>query len=275
VLGYDHLDKSILQLVPSVICTSGSIHGVVEGYMIEQQWEEITDEKLTEFVFTVCQSARNDSVRALYLECIHGIGHALMFITGNNLPLSLKLCDNVPPLPPMSDATLCYSGVFMENNLGAAGDNRTASGHVSDYLSRPDDPLYPCSILEEQYLPLCYQYRADFSLRLNGDFDKAIELCLQVPDKYQSFCFYRLGKSISYRIPEHVQVIAMCDKVYPLAGSTLRLKCLEGVIAVILWKYEDDAGKLASFCNLFKKEGGAHECHDIATRLKNERQNNK
>jgi len=221
----------------SFICTGGSLHGVVEGYVIEQQWEEITDEKLREFVLTVCQNATSDSVHALHDECTHGIGHALMFLTGNDLPLSLKLCDALPVSSISNFGNLCYTGVFMENNLETSDYDITPSGHVSDYRSRPDDPLYPCSILEEQYLPRCYQFKADLSIRLTNDFNETMEWCLQVPDQYQFWCFLAVGEWASRRIQDYAQVKAICDEASAIGSSSARISCINGVVSDIVEKY--------------------------------------
>jgi len=254
----------------SFVCESASIHGIVEGYIMEQNWPEITHEKLTEFVTTICQPvyAGDRSNNQVYEGCLHGIGHALMFITGNNLPLSLELCD---ALSVQDNARTCYSGIFMENNIGVSDYEVTASGHISEYLSRPDDPLYPCSILEERYLPLCYEYKADFSLRATvGDFDEAIELCLAVPNEYQSPCFYKIGESAPHWIPEYNGVKTVCDRIYSLTGVAFRSRCIEGVVSAITWKYGGDANEVDLFCSLFEKKGEERECHDLTLRFLSE-----
>jgi len=251
----------------SFVCEGASIHGIVEGYMMEQNWPEVTHEKLTEFVTTICQSIRatdnlHNPFYQYHLECLHGIGHALMFITGNDLPLSLELCN---ALPFKDNAYTCHTGVFMENHLGATSNNTAPPEHASDYLSRPDDPLYPCSILEEQYLPVCYQFKADLSLRTNEDFDKAIEVCLEVPSEYQSLCFYQIGKMAPDIFQEHDRVKAVCDKIYSLAGDLARLECIKGVISTITWKYSGEANKIDLFCNFFEKKEEERECRDLVT----------
>jgi len=253
----------------SFVCYAASIHGVVEGYLMKQNLSEVTREKLNEFATAICQPIYSAN-KLTYDECLHGVGHALMLITGNDLPLSLKLCDT----SSVDYSGSCYSGVFMENNLGVSPQNVynvTASGHISNYLFRSDDPLYPCSILEEQYLFVCYQYKVDFSLRATGgDFDKAIEACLQVPGQYQSWCFYKVGKMAPDFMQESSSVKAVCDKIYSLAGDLARSKCAEGAVRVIVSLYDGNTNKVNSFCSLFEKKSEKRECYDIAADYLNE-----
>jgi len=256
----------------SFICVGGSIHGAVEGYIVEQQWEEITDKKLREFVLTMCQSARNEPVRALYIECIHWTGHVLMFITGNDLPLSLKLCDVLPVSSGAGNSgNACYTGVFMENNLSAIKGQQLSAAmgfiktdHPSDYLFDHEDPLYPCSILEKQYLPACYQYGVDFSIRLTNDFNETIKWCSQVPDQYQSWCFSDVGRWATIRIQDYAQVKAICDETYTVGRAPARSRCINGVVANLVDMYGGDMKEVGIFCDLFEDSWERDQCYNFA-----------
>jgi len=246
----------------SFVCGGGSVHGVSEGYMIEQQWTEITHEKLAEFTATACQGVRSNVT--VYIGCLHGIGHGLMFLTENDLPLSLKLC-NV--LSESNADNICYTGVFMENNLSVYHQrayDTTMPDHTSDYLSRPDDPLYPCSILEEQYLPRCYQSKTLLFLRLTKDFSKTMKWCLQVPGQYQSWCFFAIGEWAPRKIQDYAQVKAICDETYTVGRAPARSSCINGVVSDIVAKYGGDINEVSAFCELFEGSEERDQCNSFA-----------
>lgn len=133
-------------------CHGGCYHGVIEGYLKQKNISvnQVNDTTVTQEIRTACGDERDYDAPRIYWECFHGIGHALMFITDSDLMRSLRLCD---ALPEQGQREACYSGAFMENSSSS-----TNVDHPSKYLD-PRDPMYPCTVLEEKYLNLCYQYQ--------------------------------------------------------------------------------------------------------------------
>src|SRR5207302_2003524 len=78
-------------------------------------------------------------------ECQHGIGHGLMYYTGNDVPHSLQKCDT---FSGTFDQDACYSGVYMENF------NSDETMHPSKYLYT-DDPFRLC-LEHAKYQDECY-----------------------------------------------------------------------------------------------------------------------
>lgn len=80
-------------------------------------------------------------------SCLHGLGHALMYMTDYDLPKALHLCDtystNLIPGP-------CYDGVFMEYSLSSLSPNHVMSSQ------EVQNPLMVCNTIEDQYRLRCY-----------------------------------------------------------------------------------------------------------------------
>ncbi|HLM67860.1 MAG TPA: hypothetical protein VK358_10045 [Longimicrobium sp.] len=102
---------------------SGCYHGVVQGYFLElsRQGRSIGTAEMD----GLCNPHRES--RFVYFQCAHGMGHGLMAVHQNHLPMSLEGCDRA------SDEfvrTSCYGGVFMENIVNVTHPHHTAGGHA-------------------------------------------------------------------------------------------------------------------------------------------------
>src|SRR3989344_4745084 len=122
----------------SPVCHGGCYHGVIEGYFLQKNIYVYGNQNITSEILGTCGKLEDYGQPRLYYECLHGIGHAMMLISGDELPDSLKLCDN---LRNDEEREACYSGAFMESSSSSTNEY-----HTSKY-TKADDPLYPCDIL--------------------------------------------------------------------------------------------------------------------------------
>src|SRR5215813_10903651 len=93
-------------------CHSGCYHGAVERFLrgdSKAPARHVTESEILRRVPTACDAK---APRRVYFQCLHGLGHALMFFTENDLETSLKGCDAL--IDTWSQES-CYGGVFMEN----------------------------------------------------------------------------------------------------------------------------------------------------------------
>ena len=164
------------------LCFAGYYHGVLEGFLKANSLFDPED--IAKEMPTICEDLTIEKDRN---ECLHGLGHALMFATNSDLPKSLQLCDF---LPSEADRSWCYSGIFMENSTSS-----TNKDHPSQYLKK-DDPMYPCNILENKYLAMCYTLQGFYFAEISGyDWEKTGQMCLKVPKPYDESCFNSIGQS--------------------------------------------------------------------------------
>ena len=89
-------------------CWSGYYHGAMEGVI-----GKIGRENLPERIDGICRSiGEKERYSFDHYNCVHGLGHGVMAVNGNELFDSLSVCDNVQDGWERSS---CWSGGFMEN----------------------------------------------------------------------------------------------------------------------------------------------------------------
>ena len=109
-------------------CQNGYYHGVVEELLGSIPIDSVSADDLRGY----CANAKlSSSSTFAELNCIHGVGHALIFMTHNDLPGALVRCYDF-----LNDKTKseCSAGAFMQNAL--AGNPHATSSEVGvDVLS--------------------------------------------------------------------------------------------------------------------------------------------
>ncbi|MBI5733142.1 hypothetical protein HY967_04320 [Candidatus Jorgensenbacteria bacterium] len=225
------------------ICHGGCFHGILEGYFDEHKEPFLSHEAvLARDISTICGKQSDYVIPWLYNECVHGIGHGAMFINDMDLLHSLKLCD----LLPSGEKQTCYGGVFMENSSSATNQN-----HPTNYL-RKDDLMYPCSILEDKYLDTCYRYQSSYFAELtHWDWQKTIDLCMQIPEIYRRGCLSIVGSNqVGYTQDKNV----MRDNCKLAPTPALRNECVRGVMTSFGGRFINTPTHLIEFCSIVDKE---------------------
>ncbi len=225
--------KALNQGLP--ICFSGFYHGVLEAYLNESNLIN-NNEKLTEEIPKLCGGENNFPLKKIN-ECLHGLGHALMFATNNDLLESLKLCDS---LETEIDRGWCYSGSFMENSTSS-----TNKDHPSKYL-KSEDIMYPCNILAEKYLDMCYTLQGFYFAELSTyNWQKTSLLCLQVPKPYDKGCFNSIGQSL-VGFTQDPEIMKQNCLLLP---KEFQADCVSGVVGAMHQRYDNGPEKIEPFCN--------------------------
>ena len=218
-------------------CHGGCYHGTMEAYLKEKTNE--TPFNLNSQFAKIC-GKENDYQRPIeFNECLHGMGHAAMFVTEMELMQSLKLCDTIEK---QEYKERCYTGIFMENSSSS-----TSFDHTSIYIKK-DDPFYPCNSLDEKYQPLCWQYQSSyFSIISNQDWEKVAKLCLQIPSKYQDRCFRTIGTNQVGFTPSLMLMKKDCDL---MPSENFKNICVAGVASSLSYRFVGDMQKMIDFCSL-------------------------
>lgn len=228
--------KAVFAKTKDDVCMSGTMHGAIEGFFMEigvTNYEQNIS-KIQEAIPSVCGEEKTYDNPLEYDLCIHGLGHALMFVTDNDLILTLKLCDYIKT---EKGQDFCYSGSFMQNALDALSID-----HPSKYF-KPDDPIYPCNILENKYQEQCFSYGVLSSLQLNPL--KSIEVCLQVPEIFQHGCFKTYGiDRTTVRLSEK-EIKNECDLI---KINKYKIDCFDGAAFNIVARYGLNSSMGYKFC---------------------------
>ncbi|MEK6968417.1 MAG: hypothetical protein AABX51_07355 [Nanoarchaeota archaeon] len=165
-------------------CWSGYYHGVMETYLAKEKKEDIPS-KINSF----CSEVPGKSNYSFdYYNCVHGLGHGVMFISGNELFDALELCNS---LNGLWEQQSCWSGIFMENVMT---DNKD---HFTKYLI-PDQPLYPCSAVKKKYKSICFLMQTSYMLKIaNYNYSRVFEYCGAAGGPYIDYCYQSLGRDAS------------------------------------------------------------------------------
>jgi len=231
-------------------CDSGMFHGIVEEYISEASEGKNQEQFVTSVAPTACEGdvAKNNLLPGVKAICYHGLGHAFMFITGNDLPQSLRHCDALSP----AHAGECYTGAFMEN-LQSKQVGRLGT-HPSAYMPKPDDPDYPCNLLDEKHRDFCYRYTGiAVVVRTKGDFKKAFKYCLKVAPAYQDTCFFGIGTDIPAPQWTSREAGEKCGVALEVSAKAYE-QCIMGGMAFLIQLNLGDPQAVNEFCGAIKPD---------------------
>jgi hypothetical protein len=193
------------------ICNSGYLHGVIEAHFSE------SEDVLAEIPKT-CEGFSQESY--LGWQCLHGIGHGLMYFTGQDLPRSLELCDELP----LQARSICANGVFMDNF------NTDQVLHPSRFL-KADDPSYPCAEQAERHKPDCYTYAPTYYLAQHpGKYSDALEWCTTVENEFIDSCLWGVG---SQTVKENSKTPEFAIQICEASMAAQSSSCIEGALNLL------------------------------------------
>ena len=275
---------------------SGCPHGVIQGYFLDisGQGRQIGAAELD----ALCAPHRSSEF--IHFQCGHGMGHGLMSIHGNHLPMALRSCDQV------SDGFIresCYGGAFMENVMHVTHPHHTAGGHATTQggahgghvpadapaahgsasashgahaghggaqamprgewkgLDR-DDPHYPCSVMDRKYLDACYGMQTSAVLHFTrGNVRSTARVCDTAPQAFKARCFMSLGRDVvALAGQRHQRTIDICRRSGDTAGGQGWIWCVRGA-AETLVNLAADAQDGIRFCRALSGAGAKADCY--------------
>lgn len=238
-------------------CMSGYTHGVTEAFFKEHGTAD-----LQQNLKIICPGDLNGFYAH---QCFHGIGHGLMAYTDYDLPDALKLCDMLPD--QQSSFGSCYSGVFMENVVGAIGIDEAkqktdlTDTHVSSYLN--NNPHYPCTVVAEKYKDSCYIFQTSRMVQLfSYDYKKVAEACGEAEADYQFSCFISMGRDVSNSAASNYSQVET-DCSYP-KDKAWQNACIAGASQDRFWDIteQDDA---IGLCAALKEQDFKSTCYTELT----------
>jgi len=149
--------------------------------------KHLTQTQLATKVPGICDPNKFKSPSAsVIFQCLHGVGHALMYTLGYDLTAALGSCNY---LSTNYEQQSCYGGVFMENITAFDKSKRNM---------RLADPLYPCdkALVGEQQA--CYLIQTSMMLEIGIDYPHIAQDCLTAsPDSNIQTCFISMGRDLS------------------------------------------------------------------------------
>jgi len=229
-------------------CWSGYYHGVMEAMLYDTEPED-----LPKTINNICDSIPGKASYSFdYYNCVHGLGHGVMYVTQNELFDALLMCDN---LEGTWEKESCYGGVFMENVI------TDFENHFTKYL-KPEEPLYPCTEVAEKNKHACYLMQTSYILKTNGyNFVDAFEKCSTIEEWHKNTCYESIGRDASGSTVSDVQR----TKAHCLLGQNERQQthCVTGAVKDFISYFHSDI-QAKQFCNSFEVDI-ADACLNVAS----------
>jgi hypothetical protein len=221
-------------------CWSGYYHGVMERLISNARRD---GKNLAEFMNSICQGVPGRERYSFdYYNCVHGLGHGIMYYSNYELFESLETCND---LEGQWEQASCWSGVFMENVIADGFE------HSTDYL-RPDEPLYPCNAVKDRYKTTCYLMQTSYMLAVTGrDFRKVFGLCTQAGEDYIDTCHQSLGRDASGQTvsdPERTKALCLLG-----ADARQQSNCIIGAVKDFI-SYHHGTRQAAYLCTILPAE---------------------
>jgi hypothetical protein len=219
---------------------AGCYHGVIQVYL--ERALQVGAAQLD----SLCRSFVRPGRVWDGFQCAHGIGHGFTMHYRYDLPRALEGCDR---FADTRDREGCYSGALMENTASFVHANGSPMLHV-DHSSGaaptgheghsgnipasgfrradPADPYYPCSILADRYLAVCYHAQPALSLALNNlDYAATARMCDGAPTAMRTSCYHGFGNQIRPQAAgDHALAIRLCA----LGAIAYQPWCYDGVV---------------------------------------------
>ena len=227
-------------------CHSGCYHGSVERFIRGDEIYAQTGKHPSQAELKQKANAACDPTTPLRLryQCLHGLGHALMFFSNYDLDRALQACD---ALAGDWNRNSCYGGVFMENVVNATNERKNFS--ATDYH-------YPCNRVASNYRRECYVMQssrmAEMGLTVPGLFDEC-----EKAGEYRTVCALSVGRDLSNeaRIGLPQTAAQKCE----LAKGEIRGACVRGVVYALIDNTWD--GRYAvPFCAALNQSADQQRC---------------
>jgi hypothetical protein len=227
-------------------CHSGCYHGSVERFLrgeavYAQAKRHPTQSELKQKAASACDPELPARLR---FQCLHGLGHALLYFTRYQLIPSLEACDT---LNENWSRSSCYGGVFMENVTSATPESRDLS---------PTDYHYPCNKLPDQYRGECYAMQTSRMTEMGLSTEELFRECNNA-GAFHASCALSIGRDLSnqVRLGETASAARKCE----LAHGNSRRACLRGVAYALIDNTWD--GRYAwPFCAALAHESDRNGC---------------
>ncbi len=231
-------------------CHSGCYHGSVERFLRGEDIYSEADRHPSEAELSQKAAVACDPSTPLRLrfQCLHGLGHALLFFSVYNLQQSLNACDG---LSDDWSRNSCYGGVFMENVSNSTNEKKNFS---------PTDYHAPCDQVADKYRRECYIMQTSRMTEMGLNTERILEECGKA-GAYRIPCTQSIGRDLSNeaRVGRNQTAAQKCE----LVQGEVRLACMRGAVYALVDNTWD--GRYAMpFCAAFSTAADRENCFTMS-----------
>lgn len=236
-------------------CHSGCYHGAMERFLRGEEDDAAPPEERAHLsakeiegkIVSACP--QNEPVNFRF-QCLHGLGHAVVFYFDYALKRALSACDN---LFTAWDQASCWGGAFMENVHSATPEKR--------YLDRADYH-FPCSVLDEKYKADCYVMQTTRMAEMGLSRVQIVNEC-QKAGLYRLHCLQSLGRDSSndVRLGDVKSIVGLCEGIGDDDGTYACIKGTAYALSDNTW----DGRYVFPFCALFTETARQRFCYQLSS----------
>jgi hypothetical protein len=232
-------------------CHSGCYHGSVERFLRgEEIYAQIDQHPSTAELKQKTAIACDPNVPYRFrFQCLHGLGHALLFFSRYQLAQSLEICDS---LAEEWSRNSCYGGVFMENVFNATPETRDLS---------PTDYHYPCDKLATKYRGECYVMQTSRMTEMGLGTEAIFKEC-EKAGEFGEQCMLSIGRDLSNDVRFGDAATAQKCELVNGAG---RRACIRGVVYALIDNTWDGRYALP-FCAAFSQDSDQSACFELSSK---------
>lgn len=209
----EYRDFAVASSYQDAFCNSGYLHGVIQAYFLDS-------DDISESILTACSGVGEPFER---WQCYHGVGHGVMYATGNSLDTSISWCETIDSNDAIDS---CINGVFMEQFITV-----DHSGQLSTKEKNTDITL--CATQPSDYKNPCYIYAPSAYLEKNpNDYLGAFHYCEQAGEDMIAYCITGLGGQImkdNIHNPEAVSDFCNLAK-----SDEIEAICISGSVSILV-----------------------------------------
>lgn len=187
-------------------CTSGCMHGVVS-----EAFGRVSTATIAAKMNVFCATGEMARLHKPG-NCAHGLGHAIMFVTHENVGRSIDACLGFANEPMQY---YCATGVYMAKFLYDRTNGGTSS---SLYAPCDQESLFPAA---------CYRYKGAELVKNASDFARVQLACSRMVGLQRRGCFHGLGYASIRMVFDNPRALA---RSCGTGSRDDRVTCIEGVI---------------------------------------------
>lgn len=233
------------------VCDFGLDYGCIHGFVIAGIGER--GDGFFNTVMDRCMAIDPGNVKRG--SCIHGVSHTILALKGysnSDLNWALSKCDSTLKDGVLGDREICYSAVFMENNLMSLDGRKNGDWFITRKFDSKN-PTYPCNKIDEKYAWSCYSELGSFwSNNFGIDFMRMAKYCdTAIGLNSKQGCFWGVGRTMSDLYKYDISKIGNeCQRIS--SENTLPF-CINGASVVMLNNGVNDAIKICEFTKNYDK----------------------
>ena len=197
------------------VCNSACMHGVfrqaMSGVAEDRAGHELEPQALAARVETACATNGEYSIG----DCIHGLGHAFMYMANYDVHKAMNYCDQ---LGAYAKSYYCATGAYME----------LANNPPANYLIGKSI-YFPCD--QSPYPAACFRYRFPVSLadfyNAGGSLGQLARGCLALDRPFRLGCFHGVGNGHVQQLMRSPNSLTQICQAGDREDQTV---CIEGAI---------------------------------------------